>query len=159
MPTRDKFPAEYFDGNPFEGETLEGIYKRLQWGNDPNEVIEIDAPEPLVSLGQAAMLVLADRTLVWEEGEAHLAIGAESNKIYIFPVGARVIPESGYSPMGETEQVDYFSDKGDEPGHYYHEHEEPYPQVFAAPGGFFVIEPEIVDGTRSYAVSDEGIIG
>jgi hypothetical protein len=160
MPTRTKFPSEYFDSNPFEGESLDDIYRRLQWGNEPNEVLEIDAPEPLVALGEAAQLVLAHCRLQWDEGEAHLAIGAESNKIYIFPRGAAKIPDEGFEPLGESEQIDYYSDKGAEAGYYYHEHEAPFPQVTAAPGGFFVIEPQVSeDGERSYAVSDEGIIG
>lgn len=160
MPTRDKYPAEYFDSNPFEGESLQGMYKRLQWGNEPREVFEIEAPEPLVALGEAAQLFLPDRILQWEEGEAHLAIGAETNRIYIFPVGSEEIPEDGFKSMGESTQIDYYSDKGKEAGYYYHEHESPFPTVYAAKGGYFVIEPEEnEDGTRSYAVSDEGIIG
>jgi hypothetical protein len=159
MPTRDKFPAEYFEGNPFEGKTPIEIYRKIQWGNEPRELLPIDAPEPLIALGEAAQLILGDRVIEWDEGEAHLAIGAESNKLYIFPVGTKRIPESGYEAIGEVEQTDYYSDKGGEPGYYYHEHDAPYPQAFQTAGNCFVIEPETEDGVRSYAVGEEGIIG
>jgi hypothetical protein len=159
MPGRSDFPSEYFDSNPFDGETVEDMYRRLQWGNEPTEIVEIEAPEPLVSLGCAAKLILQDRAIEWDEEESHLAVGRNSNKLYIFPKGAREIPQDGYAPIGESVQIDYYSEKGSEDGYYFHEHETPYPQVYAAPGGFFVLEPEVEGETRSYAVSDEGIIG
>lgn len=159
MPGRSDFPDAYFDGNPFDGESLEDMYRRLQWGNDPQEILEIDAPEPLVALGQPAQVILDEYKITWEEGEAHLAVGQHSNRLYIFPAGTTHIPETGYEDLGESEQIDYFSDKGDEAGYYYHEHEAPFPHVLKGPGDIFVIEPETLDGRRSYAVSDEGIIG
>ena len=164
MPTRDKYPKKYFEGNPMEGETPLEIYKRLQWGNEPNEVVEVDAPEPLVALGHVAKLVLEDRIIEWDEGEAFLAVGADSNRLYIFPVGTTEIPHDGYEEVSQADQTDYTSAKGEgegEPKYYFHEHETPFPMVHvhAQSGDIFVIEPETVDGERSYAVSDEGIIG
>lgn len=159
MPGRSDFPAAYFDTNPFDGETVEDMYRRLQWGNEPQEIIEIDAPEPLVSLGCAAKLIMERFSFEWDEDESHLAVGRDSNKLYIFPKGATHIPTTGYEPIGESVQIDYYSEKGGDPGYYYHEHEAPFPQVYEAPGGYFVLEPESDDGARSYAVSEEGIIG
>jgi hypothetical protein len=159
MPTRKDFPAEYFEGNPLEGADLEEAYRRLQWGNEPRELIDIDAPEPLVALGEAARLELADRVITWDEGEYHLAIGLETNKVYLFPKDLRVIPDSGYESVGEVEQTDYYSDKGAEEGYYYHEHEAPFPECLMHPSGVIVLEPIETEEGRSYAVSDEGIIG
>jgi len=162
MPERDRYPKEYFEENPFEGENPEDIYRRIRWGKEPDSVREIEAPESLVSMGDAAMVIMTGGlAYAFDEGEADLAIGSESNLVYIVPKGVEEIPHDGYSYLGETSQVDYISVKGDEEGYYYHEHEPPYPTVFMheETGVLVVLPAEQEDGSRSYAVSDEGIIG
>lgn len=166
MPIRDSFPKEYFDGNPYEGETPEDAYKRLRWGNEPNEVFEIDAPEPMATIGTVAKLIADGGTVEYSEGEApFLAIGLETNKVYIVPMnqdGSPVnVPEGPYVDMGRIRQIDYYSDKGGEEAYYFHEHEEPFPFLcIHETSGVALIEPEeMEDGSRSYAVGDEGIIG
>jgi hypothetical protein len=161
MPTRDKYPRDYFESNPFEGEDPENVYRRIRWGKEPDSVREIEAPEPLVSLGDAAAVVLTQGVAcLFDEGEADLAVGVESNKVYIVPKGLEEIPKDNYEYLGESRQIDYISVKGDEDGYYYHEHEKPYPKVYIhAVSGVLVVEPSEHEGRRSYAVSDEGIIG
>lgn len=159
MPKRNNYPKKYFTGNPLEGEP-EDIYRRIQWGNEPREIIPIEAPEPLVALGEVARLELEDVVFHWDEGEAHIAVGAESNRVYIFSPDEEEIPAEGYREVGQVERTDYYSDKGGEPGYYYHEHEEPYPQcLIHSEKSVIILEPEETEDGRSYAVSDEGIIG
>jgi hypothetical protein len=166
MPIRDSFPKEYFDGNPYEGETPEEAYKRLRWGNEPNEVFEIDAPEPMATIGTVAKLIAQGGSVSYTEAEApYLAVGLETNRVYIVPRrpdgGPVDIPSGPYTDLGLIQQIDYYSDKGGEEAYYYHEHEAPFPSLCIHEGsGVALIEPdEMEDGSRSYAVGDEGIIG
>lgn len=164
MPERDKFPKKYFDGNPYEGLEPEEVYKRLRWGNDPSETFEITGPEDMVTLGDVAKVVTDRGTLDFEEGEAYLAVGVETNRVYIVPCegGEPVdVPDGPYTELAVIHQIDYTSDKGGEEAYYFHEHEEPYPVLcWHEETGVGMIEPEeMEDGSRSYAVGDEGIIG
>lgn len=160
MPERDYFPKRYFEANPFERASLTEIYERVQWGNEPDHVREIEAPEAMVKLGDMKLMEIDGAILEWDEGEAVLAIGQESNLLYIIPVDVKEIPVEGYEPFGEVFQTDYLSTKGGDDGHYYHEHEEPYPYLVKHDSGVMVLLPSLLeDGSRSYAVGEEGIIG
>lgn len=166
MPVRDKFPAEYFTGNPYEGLDPEEVYKRIQWGNEPIALYELDAPEALANLGELAMLQSEVDQLEYGEEEApFLALGVDSNRLYIIPKdenGEPVdVPNGPYVEVCQVTQTDYYSDKGGEEAYYYHEHEEPFPSLFIhLQTGVMIIEPvKDEDGTRSYAVGDEGVIG
>lgn len=164
MPERDKYPREYFEGNPYEAETPWEMYEKLRWGNASQETFEVDAPEAMATLGDVAVLDLGDCQIRFDEDEApYLAVGHESNRLYIVPAdenGPVDIPESGFVDLGEVRQIDYYSDKGGEAAYYYHEHEAPYPRLLIHPCGVMMLEPsEMEDGSRSFAVSDEGIIG
>lgn len=164
MPERDKFPKKYFDGNPYEGVDPEDAYKRLRWGNEPQESFEIEGPEDMVTIGDVAQVITSRGTVEFEEGEAYLAVGMETNRVYIVPCegGEPVdVPDGPYTELAEIYQIDYTSDKGGEEAYYFHEHEEPYPRLcWNEETGVGMIEPEeMEDGSRSYAVGDEGIIG
>lgn len=160
MPKKRDFPREYFEGNPFEGMSPQEIYEKIQWGKAPEAIREIDAPEPLVGLGRVARIQTADgRVYEFEDGEKELAVGAYSNMLFVFPVGAEAIPGDGYEPIGVAVQTDYYSEKGDEEGYYYHHHEEPFPTIWTINKEYWLLVPESEDGERSYAVAEEGIIG
>jgi hypothetical protein len=167
MPIRDRFPNEYFQTNPLAGEDAESAYKRLQWGNNPRNRWTIEAPEPMAVMGQLAKLVLMRRgTERYAEGEYFLSVGVRTNRVYFVPISAKTggpidFPHefaSRAEPFDILERVDYYSDKGGEHGYYYHEHEKPYPCLFAYRRHMVVI-PAKHRGGRSYAVNDEGIIG
>ena len=165
MPERDRFPAEYFDGNPFEGESPEGAYRKLRWGNEPKETFEIEGPEDMATIGELARLDFEGEVVEFDEENApFLAVGVESNRLYIVPKdeqGPIDVPEGEYTEIGAISQIDYYSDKGGEDAYYYHEHEEPYPKVYQhKTSGVLIVEPEeLDDGSRSYAVGEEGVIG
>jgi hypothetical protein len=166
MPIRDQFPAEYFTGNPYEGLDPEDVYRKIQWGNEPQELYEIDAPEALANLGEVAMLASEVDELEYSEDEApFLAVGVETNRLYVVPKGENGepvdIPSSGYVQVCPIVQTDYYSSKGGEDAYYYHEHEDPFPMLYVHPQtGVMIIEPNRDDeGKRSYAVGDEGVIG
>lgn len=165
MPVRDKFPKGYFEDNPFEDLSAEEMYEALRWGNEPAEVFDIDGPEDMATLGTVAMLDLAHGRATFTEEEApYLALGTESNYLYIVPRvnGEPVdIPEGPYVAVGELQQTDYYSDKGGEEAYYYHEHEEPFPTLYMhLETGVCIVEPaNMEDGSRSYAVGEEGVIG
>lgn len=165
MPERDNYPEEYFSGNPFEGKDAFEVYRELRWDNDWNEAFELDAPEPMASIGELARLELDNDIFEWSENEApFLAVGVDSNALYIIPQdsdGNPVdVPTGEYQVIGEVVQTDYYSDKGNEDAYFYHEHEFPYPILAVHPeSGVSVILPQANDGRRSFAVSREGIIG
>jgi hypothetical protein len=166
MPVRDRFPVEYFQGNPLAGEDAHSAYKRLQWGNSPRNTWNIEAPEPMAVLGQLAKLVMQGGVKKFQEGEYFLSVGVHSNRVYFVPIGARTGAPIGFplgfsrkiEPLGLLKRVDYYSDKGGEQGYYYHDHEKPYPALYGYREHFVVI-PARHRGGRSYAVNDEGIIG
>lgn len=167
MPERDKFPREYFEGNPYEGESPEGTYQRVRWGNEPQEIFEIDAPEPLATIGDVALLGLEQGDVKFSEHEApFLALGTQSNVLYIVPKDSNGEPvdvpcDGDWEYVGTMDQIDYYSDKGGEDAYYYHEHEPPYPSLYVhrASGVCMLVPSECDDGSKSYAVGDEGIIG
>ena len=171
MPHRHKFPSEDFEGNPLEGDDLEEVYRRLQWGNDPRNTFSIEAPEPLAALGTLAQVVFVNgRRQQFQEDSFYVAVGKDSNRVYFVPITPAGSPEhfprNFYSRLrkyGLVKQTDYLSDKGSdrggESGYYYHKHERPFP-VLCGNGSHFVLAPQkLKTGGRSYAVNDEGIIG
>lgn len=165
MPVRDKFPSEYFDSNPLEGEGPHGAYRRLQWGNEPNTTYELEAPEHMAVLGQLAKLVyVGGKKQTFREGEMFVAVGTRTNRVYLVPIvrGAPVDFARDFlarcEPLVRLKRIDYYSEKGGESGYYYHDHERPYPMLYTD-GEHFVLEPAAHRGGRSYAVNDEGIIG
>lgn len=166
MPGRDDFPKDIFEDNPMDGLDAHDVYKKLRWGNEPDEVFEFTGPEDMATLGTLARIDVGDEEWEWDEAEApFLAVGVDSNKLFIVPRDAHGnptdVPKSGYEALGQVERVDYYSDKGDDEAYYYHEHEPPYPTATVHKGsGVMVIEPaEQEDGSRSYAVDEEGVIG
>ncbi len=172
MPEREKFPRHYFDSNPYESNTPEETYERIQWGNTPRETFEVEAPEPLVTLGDVAQIFVimessqsTRHAIKFSEHEApFLALGTHSNKLYFVPkIGNEPvdIPEGPFEHIGIVTQLDYYSDKGGEPAYYYHEHEPPYPHLYQnrETGVCVLIPSECEDGSKSYAVGDEGVIG
>lgn len=167
---RDMF-GEAFDRNPFEDFDPEDMYGQLQWDKEPEAVWEVDAPEPLVALGELAGLDWGDDDLeLWDEDRApFLAVGRDSNALYVVPKdedGAPLenIPEfdpgcPDWRKLGTVRQTDYYSSKGNEPAYYYHEHENPLPTVWEHKSGTRVLVPANHNGKRSYAVAKEGIVG
>ena len=171
MPHRHKFPAEYFETNPMEGEDLDTVYKRLQWGNTPRNRFRIEAPEPLAALGTlAAIQYVNGAQQKFQEDSFFVAVGKDSNRVYFLPITPRRAPEhfprnfyARIRPYGQVKRTDYLSDKGTddggESGYYYHNHERPYPVLYGTGSHFVLIPQKLRTGGRSYAVNDEGIIG
>lgn len=167
MPERDYFPADYFETNPLEDLTPLEQYETLQWGNEWQAIYEVNAPEPVVTLGMVAQIKLkCGAKAKWSEEDApFLAIGSESNNIYIVPRrndGSPLdIPSTGYDYLDLVTQIDYYSEKGGESAYYFHKHEKPYPSLAVhLKSGVAAILPQISpDGRRSYAVAKEGIVG
>ncbi len=166
MPIRDKFPAEYFSTNPLAGSTPHQAFKRLQWGNTHRKTHTFEAPEPMVLLGELAMLVfLGGKSQKYKENELFVAVGNESNYVYLVPIGKGKTPIDfplnyfrGCQPITQIKRIDYYSEKGGESAYYYHDHEKPYPMLYVNDDHFFLL-PAKHRGGRSYAVNDEGIIG
>ena len=167
MPIRDKFPAEYFDSNPFEGETPQRMYERLQWGNKPKHTWQIEAPEPMAVLGRLAKLKFAQTKTeqTFRDYEYYVAVGASSNWVYLVPIEGRARPASfplkflaRVQRIATIKRIDYYSEKGQKEGYYFHDHEPPYP-VLMEYLGHYVLAPASHRSGRSYAVGVEGIIG
>lgn len=163
--------GDAFEGNPFEDLPPLEAYAALQWDKPPEAVWEIQAPEPLVALGDLAGLDWgSDELELWNEDEApYLAVGRDSNMLYVVPKSKRGQPlaripkfnpaSCAWGRIGRVRQTDYYSNKGGEPSYYYHNHEPPYPTVWEHPSGVRVVVPARHKGKRSYAVVKEGIIG
>lgn len=167
MPVRDKFPSKYFDGNPFDGLSPHEIYKKLQWGNQPKNTWMIEAPEPLTVLGRLAKLRAAQTRTEqkFRDYTFYAAMGVYSNHMYFVPIVGNGKPVSfakdfleRAAPIGKISRMDYYSEKGGEPGYYYHDHEPPYPTLLEY-GGHYMLAPAHHRGARSYAVGPEGVIG
>lgn len=160
-----------FDGNPFEGMDPSDIYSELRWGDVPTDQWEIDAPEPLASLGELAMLQLAgaNPSEQWGEDDGpFVAVGADTNMVYLVPRASddgpvRKVPKFSkrtWRRVGKVRQTDYYSVKDGEPAYYYHKHERPLPDVWEHPrSGVRVLVPANHKGRRSYGVVKEGIVG
>ena len=166
MPKRSDrtFYSDIFESNPFEDFDPEEMYKSLRWGNNPNEIFDIRAPEPLVTIGDLAQLKLSDQNLKWDESEApFLAVGKDSNCLYIIPKDESgypiQVPKSGYFEVDSVRQTDYYSDKGGEDAYYFHKHENPFPKLLVHQNGIAVIIPSEHKKKRSYAVGKDGIVG
>lgn len=163
--------GDAFERNPFEDVDPLEMYGEIQWDKEPQAVWEVDAPEPLVAIGELAGLDWGEDDLeLWSEEDApFLAVGRDSNALWIVPKdedGAPLERIPRFNPrsrawrcLGEVSQTDYYSDKGNEAGYYYHNHEAPYPQVWEHASGVRVLVPADNDGKRSYAVAKEGIVG
>lgn len=167
MPERDRY-IDRFDGNPLEDMDPESAYRHIRWGRDPEDLYEIESPEPMVSLGQLARLDFEEgETIQWDEGDApYIGVGLESNRLYVLPEaeggGPIDVPElDRFRLVGDVERLDYYADKGDEHGYYYHHHDEPFPRLLEdGATGAMVLEPAELDGELpSYIVDEEGIIG
>jgi hypothetical protein len=165
MPIRDKFPADYFDRNPLAGESPQSAFKRLQWGNEHRNQWRIEAPEPMAVLGRLAKLVfVGGKSQQFRDWQMFVAVGTKSNKVYLVPMVKRrpldfpVNFNRGCEAVAKLRRIDYYSEKGNDNGYYYHDHEPPYP-LLCSNEGHFIIEPAPHRGGRSYAVNDEGIIG
>jgi hypothetical protein len=166
MPRRSdrEIYGNIFDQNPFEDFELEDMYRELRWGNDPQEIFDINSPEPLVALGNLARLKTNVSDLKWNEDESpFLAVGRDSNSLYIIPQDSDGnpldVPDDGYHVVADIKQTDYFSDKGGDDCYYYHNHENPYPKLLVHDNGVAIIVPTTYKNKRSYAVGKEGIVG
>lgn len=163
---REMFDESIFEENPFKDDKPTAIYRKLKWGNEPSKLFPIDAPEPLVCLGEVAQLI-DDKKRVKKYREGYgpfLAIGAHSNLVWFIPQQKghplKRIPKTGYVRVAKVRQTDYLSDKGGEDAYYYHKHERPYPTLWIhEKSGCMVLEPARFKGRRSYAVAVEGIVG
>ena len=164
---RDKY-SEAFEGNPFKGKSPRAVYKALQWGNNPRDMFDIEAPEPLVALGEVAKIVLqgGHKESISEKDAPFLALGTDSNNLYIIqrdengePVDVPLDLED-YDLVGKVKSTHYYSNKGNEKAYYYHDHEKPYPLLYRhEASGVCVLIPQDNNGSPSYAVAIEGIIG
>lgn len=158
---RHEFSKAFELDNPFDGLDLEDIYKTVQWGNEPNEIIDIDSPEPLVALGYLAKIYFYPSGYnKYNEGDIHLALGANSNLLYMFPRGETYIPKFStlWIQGSEIKRTDYYSNKGGESCYYYHKHETPYPIIYYH-SKVSILIPQEHEGKKSYAVIKEGIVG
>lgn len=167
MPERERY-SHLFDGNPFGAVNPREAFSLLQWGNQSRRSYKIDAPEPLVLLGMAKLLVLRDRQLTFSPGEAFLAVGHTSNTLYIVPrvrnEPLKLIPKFSTKSakfIGTVLQTDYLSSKGrpKREHYYYHKHQAPFPSLWAHPSGVSYLRPAKLNGKPSYAVGREGIVG
>jgi hypothetical protein len=166
MPERLKY-AHLFKGNPFATKGVQETFSLLHWGNNFQAESEIDAPEPLVMLGVMAKFILEDKRteLVFRKGEAFLAVGHKSNKLYVVPRkgnGPVDVPafNRSMSRVGKVAQTDYWAAKGGKvEDYYYHEHQEPYPTLYIHKSGVGYLIAARYKGGPSYAVGKEGIVG
>lgn len=166
---RDSY-GDVFERNPFEDMDPVQMYRELQWDNEPRDVFEIDAPEPLVGLGTIAALEYElGGAECWDEDSApFLAVGRDSNMLYAVPrLGGRPpsrVPDfdpedPAWACLGPVKQTDYYADKGGELGYYYHEHEAPFPTLWQHADGCQLLVPADHEGAPSYAVGKPGIVG
>lgn len=165
MPERLRY-AHLFEGNPFASKGVEETFSLLHWGNKFERLIEIDAPEPLVMLGMMAKLALENgQELRFNSGEAFLAVGHRSNRLYVVPrKNNKPVDVPAFSRslnrIGRVVRTDYLSTKGGNQEHYYyHEHEAPFPTLYTHPTGVGYVRPARHKGAPSYAVGKEGIVG
>jgi hypothetical protein len=161
--------AHLFERNPFEGKDPREVFSLLHWGNKAANEFPVDAPEPLVMLGMAALLISPDYVeFRFSKGEAFLAVGSNSNELYIIPRRGdgplRTIPPFSKRTTQyatDIKQTDYLSMKGGDKEHYYyHKHEKPFPGLWlndAAGVGY--LRAANNKGKPSYAVGKEGIVG
>ncbi len=162
---RHKFDPGIFTGNPLGGRTPEQAYALLRWGNPAREKFTINAPEPMVALGELAQLIAEDGARAQyadDHRSPFLAVGCATNLLYIVPRpnGRPLdVPVGPYEPRARLRQVDYYSDKGGEESYYYHRHERPFPTLFYSPSGVGIIVPANHKGMRSFAVAEGGIVG
>lgn len=156
------------EANPFAGERPESAYERLRWGRAPGDVWEIDAPEPLITLGNIAKVYMANgRVFAYPDNgrSPFLVVGLESNCLYLIPrTGSGMpidVPDdwSNVRQVGRVRRTDYYSDKNDGDAYYYHDHERPYPTLILHPHGCAMLVPASTPQGRSYVVHDDGIIG
>jgi hypothetical protein len=175
MPKREErdLYGHAFEGNPYDNHTTEEMYESLRWDNSPNALYEIDAPEPMATIGDVAKLkiknpVKGKRTYNFKEESApFLAVGKDSNQLYIVPKDGEYplnVPEldlesDEWEFRGEVKETHYYSDKGEDNAYYYHEHQKPFPELYVHETGVGVLVPADNDGEPSYAVIKEGIIG
>lgn len=169
MPERDTF-SDAFEENPFEDLDPIDMHAELQWGKSLDGVWDIDAPEPLVAIGELAGLdFMSDGVELWTEDTApFLAVGRDSNMLYVIPRkrGAPACDVPHFDPhssewicVGPVSQTDYYSNKGSEPAYYYHNHQGPFPVVWEHVSGCRILMPADNNGQPSYAVAKEGIVG
>jgi len=166
MPKRSerRLFGDIFDNNPFEDIDVEEMYRQLRWDNEPQEIFDINAPEPLATIGDLARLQLDIDDLKWSENESpFLAVGQNSNCLYIIPrdeYGNPVnVPFDGFIDLADVTRTDYYSDKGGEDCYYYHKHQNPYPRLLVHENGVAIIVPRKHKNKRSYAVGKAGIVG
>lgn len=166
MPIRDKFPKGYFEGNPFDGDSPERLYEKIQWGNRPNDSRAFRAPESMAAIGRLAKLFLIDgRQQEFRDMDYFVAVGGKSNWVYFVPIDekgrALDFPKKFWEKcegIGRVIRTDYYSEKGGDKGYYFHDHEKPFPML-CGHGEHYALRPAKVGGGRSYAVGPEGIIG
>lgn len=152
-----------FSGNPFHGKTPSQIYTKLQWGNRPKRIYPIDAPEPLVALGELAAFYTTAGDYELDENKYFIAVGATSNTLYFLPINRPITRVPAFNIRNWTKgplvrETHYYSDKGGDDAYYYHEHEKPFPRLWVN-NEMGILVPSNNKGQRSYAVIKEGIVG
>lgn len=167
---RDEF-SDAFEDNPLAGLSPDEMYQEIRWGDVPTERWGIDAPEPLVSMGELAALVLTGRNRTEEHDEddgPFLAVGVKTRRLYLLPRmedGGPCRRVTRFNPKiwlsrGRVRRTDYFSVKGGEACYFYHDHERPFPRLWEHPrSGVRFIEASVHKGKPSYTVVAEGIVG
>ncbi len=154
--------GDVFGDNPFAKQTPQQIYSKIQWGNKPKRIYRINAPEPLVALGELAALHTPSQIVEYEEDKYFIAVGAHSNTLYFVPINKPIqqIPPFGsrWKKGPLVYETHYYSDKGGEDCYYFHEHEKPFPRLYGYKN-FGILVPSNNKGKRSYAVIKEGIVG
>lgn len=152
-----------FDKNPFERKSPFQIYSILQWGNTPKKTFRIQAPEPIVCLGELAALYTTDGDMEFDENKIFIAVGAHYNILYFIPINKPIkhIPPINikhWKRGPRVRETHYYSDKGGDEAYYYHEHEKPFPTMWYR-DNVAILVPSNNNGKRSYAVIKEGIVG
>jgi hypothetical protein len=160
---RETYSKAFDKHNPFEDKNPHQIYSEIQWGNAPKKIFKINAPEPLVALGELAALYTSKGDMEFEEQEYFISVGAHRNILYFLPIGVRIqkVPDLDVRKWKRgplVTETHYYSDKGGEPAYYYHEHEKPFPRLWWS-GNIGILVPSNHKGKRSYAVIKEGIVG
>lgn len=119
----------------------------------------------MATIGELARIdIVGRKSKKWGEQRApYLAVGVDSNLLYVVPKGRggipKNVPRGPYRMVGNVKRTDYYADKGGELAYFYHKHERPYPILCQHPSGVWLIVPSVHKRRRSYAVAKEGIVG
>lgn len=155
--------------HPLRGLDADEQYREIQWGNEPDRDLIVDARhmrvrQKLVQLGWLRRVFVQlpggrIRVIAAKRPYPFLTFGARDNRLY--PVGgslpamARAHAFGAPGANGHVIRTDYESRKGQSSGttYYYHDHEPEFAVLYVHRDGW----PEYVGG--DYQVLPEGITG